>query len=241
MIGWWCLALFVVCGALAYHRAAAWLWVAGVGLLMAWLHAAAGVSASAMTTLWVVFIVLSALALPTPLRRLLIGAPLLALFRKILPQVSQTEQEALDAGTVWWDGELFSGNPDWKKLLAYPKPTLSAEERAFLDGPVEELCAMLDDWEITNELHDLPPRAWQFIKDAGFLGMIIPKQYGGLGFSAFAHSQVIQKLATRSSTARPICSKASFSTTSKASPPAKLPRKPSQRRSSGAPRARIFL
>ena len=105
------------------------------------------------------------------------------------------------SGTVWWDGELFSGNPDWKKLLAYPKPALSAEERAFLDGPVEELCAMLDDWEITNELHDLPPRAWQFIKDAGFLGMIIPKQYGGKGFSALAHSETVMKITTRSGTA----------------------------------------
>ena len=201
MIGWWSLALFVVCGALAYHCASAWIWVACVGLLMAWLHAAAGVSASAMTTLWIVFIVVSALALPTPLRRLLIGVPLLALFRKILPQVSQTEQEALDAGTVWWDGDLFSGNPDWNKLLAYPKPTLSAEERAFIDGPVEQLCAMLDDWQITNELHDLPPAAWQFIKDNGFLGMIIPKAFGGKGFSALAHSETVMKITTRSGTA----------------------------------------
>ncbi|MEI7680744.1 MAG: acyl-CoA dehydrogenase [Betaproteobacteria bacterium] len=154
-----------------------------------------------MNALWIAFVVVSALTLPTPLRRTLIGVPLLALFRKILPQVSQTEQEALDAGTVWWDGELFSGNPDWNKLLAYPKPTLTAEERAFIDGPVEELCAMLDDWQITNELHDLPPVAWQFIKDQGFLGMIIPKVFGGKGFSALAHSEVVMKLSTRSGTA----------------------------------------
>lgn len=135
-----------------------------------------------------------------PLRRRLLSDPMLGWFRKVLPQVSQTEQEALDAGTVWWDGDLFSGRPDWKRLLAFPKPTLSAEEQEFLDGPVEEFCAMLDDWEVTHELNDLPPHAWQFIKDRGFLGMIIPKQYGGLGFSALAHSAVVTKLATRSAT-----------------------------------------
>jgi acyl-CoA dehydrogenase len=135
-----------------------------------------------------------------PLRRRLLSDPMLGWFRKVLPQVSQTEQEALDAGTVWWDGDLFSGRPDWKRLLAFPKPALNAEEQAFLDGPVEEFCAMLDDWEVTHELNDLPPHAWQYIKDRGFLGMIIPKQYGGLGFSALAHSAVVTKLATRSAT-----------------------------------------
>jgi acyl-CoA dehydrogenase len=135
-----------------------------------------------------------------PLRRRLLSDPMLGWFRKVLPQVSQTEQEALDAGTVWWDGDLFSGRPDWKRLLAFPKPALSAEEQAFMDGPVEEFCAMLDDWEVSHELNDLPPHAWQFIKDRGFLGMIIPKQYGGLGFSALAHSAVVTKLATRSAT-----------------------------------------
>ena len=201
MVCWWLLALVVVCGALAYHGANAWMWSACVGILMAWLHASAGVSPPAMTTLWVVFIVVSALTLPTPLRRHLLGTPLLALFRKILPQVSQTEQEALDAGTVWWDGDLFSGRPDWNKLLAYPKPTLTLEERAFIDGPLEQLCAMLDDWQITHELHDLTPQVWQFIKDHGFFGMIIPKQYGGKGFSALAHSEVVMRLSTRSGTA----------------------------------------
>ena len=99
------------------------------------------------------------------------------------------------------DGELFSGKPDWKKMHAFPKPTLSAEEQAFLDGPVEELCTLVNEWEITNDLHDLPPRAWQFIKDNGFLGMIIPKEFGGKGFSALMHSSVIVKLTSRSGTA----------------------------------------
>jgi acyl-CoA dehydrogenase len=125
----------------------------------------------------------------------------LAIYRRILPDMSQTEKEAIDAGTVWWDADLFSGKPDWDKLLATPAPRLSAEEQAFLDGPVEELCAMCNDWEITHERQDLPEHVWQFIKDKGFLGMIIPKQYGGLGFSALAHSAVVMKLATRSGTA----------------------------------------
>ena len=123
-----------------------------------------------------------------PVRRALISNRLLKVFRKILPQVSRTEQEALDAGTVWWEGELFSGSPNWYKLLAYPKPKLNAQEKAFLAGPVEELCRMLDEWTITRELHDLPPHVWQFIKANGFFGMIIPKKYGGHGFSALAHS-----------------------------------------------------
>ena len=197
----WITAFCVVCAVLAYNRASAWWWSVSLAALLACLHAAAFVTPATINALWIAFVVVSALTLPTPLRRTLIGVPLLALFRKILPQVSRTEQEALDAGTVWWDGELFSGNPDWNKLLAYPKPTLTAEERAFIDGPVEELCAMLDDWQITNELHDLPPVAWQFIKDQGFLGMIIPKVFGGKGFSALAHSEVVMKLSTRSGTA----------------------------------------
>ena len=140
------------------------------------------------------------LGIPT-LRRLLVSSFILKIFRKILPQISQTEQEALDAGTVWWDGDLFSGQPDWHKLLSYPKAVLSAKEQAFLDNETEQLCAMLDDWDITHVRQDLPPQAWQFIKDKGFFGMIIPQEYGGLQFSALAHSAVVAKLASRSATA----------------------------------------
>jgi acyl-CoA dehydrogenase len=115
--------------------------------------------------------------------------------------MSSTEQEALEAGTVWWDGDLFSGKPDWNKWLAVPRATLSAEEQAFIAGPTNELCSMLNEWNVTHEAHDLPPNVWQFIKDNGFLGMIIPKEYGGKGFSAYGHSQVVMKISTRSSTA----------------------------------------
>ena len=185
---------------LAYHRLSAPVWTLVFALALGLLTAYSTWSALLLAVLWVVFVFVALLSNPTPVRRLVLGRPLLGLFRRILPQVSQTEQEALDAGTVWWDGELFSGDPDWAKLLSYPKPMLSVEECAFLDGPVEELCRMVNDWQITHDLHDLPPHVWQYIKDQGFLGMIIPKQYGGLGFSALAHSEVVMKLSTRSGT-----------------------------------------
>ena len=133
-----------------------------------------------------------------PLRRRLIARPLLRIFRKVMPPMSQTERDALEAGTVGWDGELFSGRPAWSELIALPCARLTAEEQHFLDHEVETLCAMISDWETTNVHKDLPPAVWQYIKEHGFLGMIIPKAYGGLGFSAYAHSQVITKLSTRS-------------------------------------------
>lgn len=111
--------------------------------------------------------------------------------------MSETEREAIEAGDVWWDADLFAGDPDWSKLLAIPPATLSADEQAFLAGPVEELCAMLDDWQI-NQDRDLPPEVWDFLKEQRFFGMIIPKAHGGLGFSAFAHSEVVRRISTRS-------------------------------------------
>ncbi len=131
-------------------------------------------------------------------RRDTLTRPFFKWYKRVLPEMSETERDALEAGTVWWDAEMFSGRPDWQKLLAIPKPQLTAEEQAFLNGPVEQLCAMLDDWRINFEWRDLPPEAWAFIKDQRFFGMIIPKGHGGLGFSAFAHSEVVQKIATRS-------------------------------------------
>ena len=115
-----------------------------------------------------------------------------------LPHLSDTEREAIEAGDVWWDADLFTGNPDWNKLLAFAPARLSDEERQFLAGPVEELCGMLDDWRINWEWHDLPPEVWDYLKAHKFFAMIIPKQYGGLGFSAYAHSEVIRKLSSRS-------------------------------------------
>src|SRR6478735_6228069 len=174
-------------------------WTIAVALLGWGACALAGFSVTANLVLAAAFVVAAAVLNLAFLRRALITNQILAVYRRILPDMSQTEKEAIDAGTVWWDGDLFSGKPDWDKLLAVPAPKLSEEEQAFLDGPVEELCAMCDDWEITHERQDLPPQVWQFIKDKGFLGMIIPKKFGGLGFSALAHSAVVMKLSTRSS------------------------------------------
>jgi acyl-CoA dehydrogenase len=176
-------------------------WTIGAALLTWYLGVIAGFGLVTNVVLASAFVVVAAILNIAALRRAVISNPVLAIYRRILPDMSQTEKEAIDAGSVWWDADLFSGKPDWDKLLAVPAPKLSAEEQAFLDGPVEELCAMCNEWEISHEHQDLPLHAWQYIKDKGFLGMIIPKKYGGLGFSALAHSAVVMKLSTRSSTA----------------------------------------
>ncbi|PHX41848.1 acyl-CoA dehydrogenase, partial [Pseudomonas sp. NZIPFR-PS2] len=159
----------------------------------AWSHAPGWL----LLIFWVLIALVAAPLLLPDLRRQYFTKPLFSWFQKVLPPMSETERDAIDAGTVWWDGELFSGRPDWDKLLAYPKAQLTEEEQAFIDGPTEELCAMVSDWEIGQAM-DLPPAAWEHIKTHGFFALIIPKEYGGKGFSAYAHSQVAMKLATRS-------------------------------------------
>jgi len=136
-----------------------------------------------------------------PLRRLLISNRLFSVYRKVMPRLSTTEREALEAGTVWWERELFSGKPRWRRLLRQPTPSLTEAEQEFINGPVEELCLMLDDWEISDTLQDLPAPVWQFIREKGFFSMIIPAQYGGLEFSAQANSAVVMKLASANLTA----------------------------------------
>lgn len=150
-----------------------------------------------LAILWLMLAAKAALVLLPDVRRRVFSGPLFGWFKRTLPPMSQTEREAIDAGTVWWDGELFSGRPNWNTLLDYPKVELTAEEQAFIDGPTEALCAMVSDWQIGQDL-DLPPEAWEHIKSHGFFALIIPKEYGGKGFSAYAHSQVAMKLATRS-------------------------------------------
>ncbi len=186
---------------LAFFRASILSWLIAVMVFVPFVAMQSRISDTALKSVYVLlFLFVVVFGIPF-LRRMLVSRPLLSLFRGVLPHVSQTEQEALDAGTVWWDGELFSGNPHWEKLLAQPRPVLSAQEQAFLDNEVEELCAMVDDWDVTHVRQDLPPAVWQFIKDKGFFGMIIPKAYGGLEFSAQAHSAVVAKIASRSGSA----------------------------------------
>jgi acyl-CoA dehydrogenase len=171
-------------------------WTLGMALVLAGFAAFTSVSTLAIVFLSVLF---AAVAVPLnfkSLRRQWLSAPFLAIYRKMLPTLSDTEKVALEAGTVGWEGELFAGNPDWDLLLDQEWPQLSEEEQVFVDGPVEELCNMLDPWEIAHELADLPPEVWNFLKENRFFGMIIPKEYGGLGFSALAHRAVLQKIAS---------------------------------------------
>lgn len=194
----WNILLFALLLVLAYVRPALWICTAGLAIFLLLMT-----KLSALSLAWIIpsWILLAAIAVPLNfpfLRRRLITRHIFSVFKKIMPSMSPTEREALEAGTVWWDRDLFSGRPDWNKFRSIPEPELTSEEQAFLEGPVEELCGMLDDWRITQELDDLPQEAWDFIKEKGFFGMIIPKKFGGLEFSAQAHSAVVMKVASRS-------------------------------------------
>ncbi|MBC7989078.1 MAG: acyl-CoA dehydrogenase, partial [Luteimonas sp.] len=187
---------FLLAGAFAaYHRLRLAVWAALTATLLVacWLLGAN--PAATLIAAAIVALIAVPLLIP-PLRKPFITAPLLKFYRQILPPLSQTERIALESGTVGFEGELFSGKPAWDKLLSQPKPVLTAEEQAFLDGPVEDLCKMIDDWEITHVHADLTPELWDYVKRNKFFGMIIPKEYGGLGFSAYAHHCVIQKIAS---------------------------------------------
>jgi acyl-CoA dehydrogenase len=153
-----------------------------------------------LSVLWLITLAPVLILNILPLRRKFLSRHAYKIAQKVIPAISSTERAALDAGDIWWEAELFQGAPRWKTLLNYPKPTLTAEEKAFLDGPVEEVCRLTNDWEVTHVTGDLSPQAWQFIKSNGFFGMIIPKSFGGLGFSALAHSEVIAKLSAHSVT-----------------------------------------
>lgn len=194
----WAVLLFLLLIAvLAYRRSPAITWTISLAIFLGILTFFCQ-SGFMMWVVWPTFGIFAVLLNVAGIRRLVFTKPIFSAFTKALPRMSRTEKEALDAGTVWWDGELFSGMPDWEKLLKHNTAKLSDEEQAFIDGPVNELCAMIDDWEISQKRNDLPPEVWQFIKDNKFLGMIIPKKYGGLEFSALAHSAVVMKISTRS-------------------------------------------
>lgn len=194
---WWLLLCITPPALLAYHRSPAWLG----GFIMAAAAVVSGALSAGWIALWFALVATALWLAASPLRRSLISRPLFAWFRQQMPALSATEQEALDAGTVWFDAELFSGKPDWKRLFEQAKPSLSEAEQAFLDGPVETLCEMLDEWQINHELRDLPPQVWRYIKEQRFLSMIIPEAYGGLAFSAQGNAAVVTKLASRSQTA----------------------------------------
>jgi len=185
----------------AYMRLPLLVWSLTLAAGMLVLHIFSDFDPASKYLLW---LILGAVLIPLnfkPLRLNLFSRAIYKVMKKLMPTISQTEQEALDAGDVWWEAELFSGKPDFSFLKNLPKPILTDEEQAFIDGPVEEFCGMLDDWKITQEDYDLSPEAWQFAKDNGFFSLIIPRQYGGLDYSAYCHSQVVMKIGSRSGSA----------------------------------------
>ncbi|GAB3671333.1 acyl-CoA dehydrogenase [Salinisphaera aquimarina] len=163
---------------------------------------AVGIVGSIGFTILAVLVAIPALVFNVvPLRRALLTTRLYGVFRKILPEMGATEKEALEAGDVWWEAEMFRGRPDWKQLLDFKLTELTAEEQSFLDNETDQLCAMIDDWQVNFELKDLPEDVWDYIRNNGFFAMLIPKEHGGLGFSAYGQSCVVAKIATRSLTA----------------------------------------
>ncbi|QYJ80824.1 acyl-CoA dehydrogenase FadE [Shewanella aegiceratis] len=191
----WIFVMLFALGALAYLRVSLLTSTIIAAIVMALGTATASISPLA----WLVFL---AIALPLNIgafRKSVITRPLLKLYKGIMPEMSSTEKEAIEAGTTWWEADLFAGKPNWKKLHNYPVARLTAEEQAFIEGPVEEVCKMLNQHQVSHQLGDLPESIWQYLKDNGFFAMIIKKKYGGLEFSAYAQSRVLQKLAGVSS------------------------------------------
>jgi acyl-CoA dehydrogenase len=192
--GWVVLGVLLVIFVLGFAAAPVWAWALAGVLVLAGLGA----------PWWVLlaFVVIAALFVVQPLRRAVLSAPLLRTINRlgIMPAISETERTAIEAGTVWIEGELFSGRPNFDRILNESYPALTPEESAFLEGPVEELCQMADEWS-TAQARDLPQEVWDFIKDQRLFGMIIPRKYGGLGFSALANSAVVAKLASRNGVA----------------------------------------
>ena len=183
---------------LAYNGKAWWGWLVGLLFAFGAWYLAAPNSLTLLVLAVISAAILSFFGLPV-LRRIL-SARLMKLMQSVLPTIGETEEAVLQAGTVWWEADLFSGSPEWRKLIDFKLPALSAEEQAFLEGPVETLCAMLDEETIAQQ-RDLPEPAWRYIKEQGFLGMVISKEYGGLGFSAAGHAAVITRISTVSSVA----------------------------------------
>jgi len=162
--------------------------------LIGWLDGAACI------TLWAVFIPVALFLNIKQIRMFVASAPLLKAFSKAMPKLSKTEETALNAGDTWIEQDLFRGEPNWKRVHGVPKHSMTDEEQSFLDNETNELCAMVDDWDVMQK-RDLPENVWQFIKDKGFFGLVINKKYGGKGFSAKAHSEIVMKICSRSPTA----------------------------------------
>lgn len=190
VLGFICLAAFL--------QLSAAVWAILIGGLLLLLFIFGFLSLLPFVILAVPFFCVAMLANLAGLRQRYILKPTLARLRKQLPSISRTERDALEAGNTWWEKELFSGRPTWHKLYAMPKPSLTQDEQDFLANQVEQLCSMICDWKIVYQDRDLPKEAWDYLKREKFFGLVIPKKYGGLGFSAVAHSTIVTKIATRS-------------------------------------------
>ncbi|MHB1949021.1 MAG: acyl-CoA dehydrogenase [Gammaproteobacteria bacterium] len=190
--------LLVAVFGVAYFRVPiiGWTLLIGVLLLLITVFGKSGILF--LTVSWILYIVFATFANLKTLRVKYFTKPLVEALRKKMPPISETEREAIEAGNVWWEKDLFCGRPDWKKFLAIPQPSLTVEEQEFLNNQVENLCSQLNDWQIMHNNHDLPKKIWEYLKKERFFGMVIPKEYGGRGFSALAHSCVVVKIATRS-------------------------------------------
>lgn len=185
-----CLLVFlIVLGALAYFAAPTWAWAVAL---------VATVFATGVHWVLIIPILLGCAIAGIPsLRKKLVISPTMSIMKKVIPPLSSTEKAAIDAGTVWWDAEIYSGKPDWNRFANFTEAKLTEAEQAFLDGPTETLCAMVNDWQLVHKDHDLPEAAWDFIKNEGFHSLIIKKEFGGKGFSNFAHAKIVEKIATR--------------------------------------------
>lgn len=195
------LLVLVAAGVLASFRAHRFVWTPVLAVVLLYISIEGWMTWFLLFPLWVVFLAAAVIFNVSSLRLRFLIKPLFAWVKQSLPTISQTEQEALDAGDVWWEGELFKGNPNWNDMLAMKKPELTQEEQAFVDNQVEHLCAMIDDWQVSTVDNDLPANVWDYLKKEKFWGLSIVKQYGGLGFSPYAHSTIVCKIATRSLTA----------------------------------------
>lgn len=197
----WLVVIGLALTAVARLSASLPVWTAGAAVVLVVLGWSGLLAFWPGVVVWALFALIAIPLNVTSLRQRVLSEPLRRYIGSVLPPMSDTERQAIQAGSVWWEGELFRGNPDWDRLLTYTSPRLSERERQFLAGPVEDLCRMLENWEVTHERNDLTPRAWEFIKKHRFFGMIIPESYGGLGFSAYGHSQVVMKISSRAPTA----------------------------------------
>lgn len=182
----------------AFYQFAVITWTILIGLALVLMSIFLPLSIITLIILWFGFLTAAAFANMKKFRIKHLIQPAMHKLQAQMPSISITEKEALEAGNTWWEKELFCGNPKWEKLFSIPKPTFSQAEQVFIHHQVEKLCSMINDWEIVHDKHDLTEDIWHYLKNEKFFGMAIPKEYGGLGFSALAHSTIIFKIATQS-------------------------------------------